>query len=91
MWKKHVYWMNNTFGQEWRDYVLVAMQIGFIIALLPLFEDGASLPAVSSSVMTAIFVTGFVYVYATLALWRTVFFTTILGIEWWAVAYLAWK
>ena len=91
MWHNVVETLNANFGAGWQDNVIVLLQIGFIIALIPLFKKGADLPAVSSSFTTAFFVTIFVFVYATLEFWRTVFFTSILAAEWWAIAFLGWK
>lgn len=90
MWHDYVQALNTTFGVGWQDNVIVLLQIGFIVALFPLFRKGADLPAMSSSLMTAFFVTIFVFVYATLEFWRTVIFTSILAAEWWAIAFLGW-
>lgn len=88
LWQQHVAFMNAAFGQGWQDYVIVALQLGFSMALLPMFAKNAHRPELSSSLTTAVFVTVFVYVYATLGFWRTVIFTSVLGIEWWIIAYL---
>lgn len=91
MWHEHVQLLNETLGRGWQDNVIVLLQIGFILALFPLFRRSADLPAVSSSLLTALFVTIFVYVYTTLEFWRTVIFTSILAAEWWAIAFLGWS
>jgi|GEM_PF-3236291 len=91
MWQQHVEYMNAAFGQGWQDYLIVSLQIGFAMALLPMLKKDAHRPALASSLMTAVFVTVFVYVYATLEFWRTVIFTSILAAEWWLLAYLGPK
>jgi hypothetical protein len=90
MWQQHIGYLNREYGIGWQDWIIVSLQIGFIVALWPMFRKDAHRPDFWSAVMTAAFVTIFVYVYATMEFWRTVFFTSILALEWWALAILQW-
>lgn len=91
MWQQHVSYLNTWLGLGWQDFVIVILQVGFIVALLPMFRKGAQRPDFFSALMTASFITAFVYVYATMGFYRTVIFTSVLAFEWWALALLGWR
>ncbi len=83
-WKDHVAFVEFVLGPRWQDTIIVVLQTIFIIAMIPTIL-GPEKPDFYTALLTAGAVSVFVYIYATLYFWRTVFFTSILAIEWWVL------
>lgn len=86
MWQKHLDFMREHFSENWRDRLVVVLQLMFIIALLPAIF-GNEKPGFWTSFPTAIAVSIFAYIYATILWWWTVSVTSVLALEWWILVY----
>ncbi len=65
----------------WQDWVLTVGGFGFFIALLPTIV-GKSKPAASSSLVTFILLGAFVWVYASLGLWKAMAANSLTAAAW---------
>lgn len=82
MWDAHIQLVDRTLGDRWRDYVLFAGQIIFLVALVPTVI-GNSKPEFSTCIITATGMTVFTYVYATVRWWWTTAIASLVTVLWW--------
>lgn len=81
-WDAHVKLVDYALGDRWRDYVLFLGQIVFLFALLPtVFGD--SKPEFCTCIVTALGMTLFTYVYATVNWWWTTAVAFVVTLLWW--------
>jgi hypothetical protein len=71
---------------HWQDLVLAISVLAFNIALIPTVI-GESKPALSTSVITTIFVIATVVVYISLSLWYTTVMGSINAVIWGTLAF----
>lgn len=76
---------------HWQDIIFSVGAWVFAIALVPSIMHRTDKPALSSSVLTAGFLTLYVPSYMTLHLWVSGVSTAMVAIAWWILAYQKWR
>lgn len=74
----------------WQDWVFFIGAWIFVISLIPTIR-GNQKPELLTSIPTTIIVFAFVFCFATLGLWLSVFANTAVGIAWGILAFQRWK
>ncbi len=75
---------------QWQDTVLTIGQVVFSFALIPTIFNKQK-PALSSSLISGVFLMVYAIVFATLSLWFTVIPTILTGTCWFILAYQRYR
>ncbi len=76
---------------HWQDIILTIGSWIFAIVLIPSIRSKTDKPALSSSLLTAILCTTYIFVYLSLRFWTTSVSMSVLALAWWILAYQKWK
>jgi hypothetical protein len=78
------------FDLPWQEFVFTVGGFVFFIALLPsIFSKNK--PAFITSLMTASFLTLFVFAFATLDLWWSAAAQSLVATAWWVLTVQSWR
>ncbi len=73
----------------WQDAVFTFGQLFFFASLIPTIR-GKEKPAFLTGFVTSMVLTIYVFIFWTLDLYMSVFFTALLASAWWVVTYQSW-
>ena len=73
----------------WQDYFLTAISLFFCVTLIPMFLAKEK-PPLATSISTGFALLAGAAVYATMHLWLSAGFQSVVGIEWFLLAWQRW-
>lgn len=71
----------------WQDWVIMIVQWGFILALVPTIRERHAKPPLTTCVMTVVGLVAMAICFATLGMWASVLSLSVMAVLWSIIGY----